>query len=117
MINTWFTADFHLGHQNIIRYCNRPFHSTGEMDEAILGNLNSLVRQDCADPIRRRTIHSNPAESVIRSEPRVGRAEKLDRRPTRHSAGPSDDRIYRRNVQGAAWARCGPTRARPGWMG
>jgi calcineurin-like phosphoesterase family protein len=46
MINTWFTADFHLGHQNIIRYCNRPFHSTSEMDEAILGNLNSLVRQD-----------------------------------------------------------------------
>jgi calcineurin-like phosphoesterase family protein len=45
MINTWFTADFHLGHQNIIRYCNRPFHSTSEMDEAILGNLNSLVRQ------------------------------------------------------------------------
>jgi calcineurin-like phosphoesterase family protein len=46
MIHTWFTADFHLGHQNIIRYCNRPFHSTGEMDEAILANLNSLVRQD-----------------------------------------------------------------------
>jgi hypothetical protein len=43
MINTWFTSDFHLGHQNIIRYCSRPFHSTGEMDEAILGNLNSLV--------------------------------------------------------------------------
>src|ERR1700687_3266529 len=46
MINTWITADFHLGHQNIIRYCNRPFHSTGEMDEAVVGNLNSLVRQD-----------------------------------------------------------------------
>ena len=21
----WFTADLHLGHQNIIRYCDRPF--------------------------------------------------------------------------------------------
>jgi calcineurin-like phosphoesterase family protein len=62
MIHTWFTADFHLGHQNIIRYCNRPFHSTGEMDEAILANLNSLVRQDdvlysaWADPSRRGVI-------------------------------------------------------------
>lgn len=46
MINTWFTSDFHLGHQNIIRYCSRPFHSTGEMDEGILGNLNSMVRQN-----------------------------------------------------------------------
>jgi len=45
MINTWFTSDFHLGHQNIIRYCNRPFQSTGEMDEVILANLNSRVRQ------------------------------------------------------------------------
>src|SRR5260370_18823114 len=45
MINAWFTADFHLGHRNIIRYCNRPFQSTGEMDEAILGNLNSRVCQ------------------------------------------------------------------------
>jgi hypothetical protein len=45
MINAWFTADFHLGHRNILRYCNRPFQSTGEMDEAILGNLNSRVGQ------------------------------------------------------------------------
>lgn len=45
MINAWFSADFHLGHRNIIRYCNRPFQSTGEMDEAIFGNLNSRVGQ------------------------------------------------------------------------
>ncbi len=45
MVNTWFTSDFHLGHRNIIRYCDRPFHSTDEMDEAIIENLNSRVRQ------------------------------------------------------------------------
>ena len=28
------------GHYNNIRYCNRPFSSTGEMDAAILANLN-----------------------------------------------------------------------------
>ena len=46
MVNTWFTSDFHLGHRNIIRYCNRPFQSTGEMDAEILDNLNSRVQQN-----------------------------------------------------------------------
>ena len=46
MVNTWFTSDFHLGHRNIIRYCNRPYRSTEEMDAAILENLNGRVRQN-----------------------------------------------------------------------
>lgn len=42
--NTWFTADFHLGHTNIIRYCNRPFATVEEMDQAILEHLNESVK-------------------------------------------------------------------------
>ncbi len=45
MANTWFTADFHLGHSNIIRYCGRPFRATDEMDEAILNRLNTSVKE------------------------------------------------------------------------
>src|ERR1039458_7189556 len=36
MADTWFTSDFHLGHFNITRYCNRPFADTREMDEVIV---------------------------------------------------------------------------------
>jgi calcineurin-like phosphoesterase family protein len=43
---TWFTADFHLGHSNIIRYCNRPFPDTAEMDEAIIARLNASVKAE-----------------------------------------------------------------------
>lgn len=44
MPNAWFTADFHLGHFNIIRYCHRPFTDTKAMNEAILDRLNSSVK-------------------------------------------------------------------------
>lgn len=44
MPNTWFTADFHLGHKNIIQYCNRPFDSVEAMNSAILERLNSAVK-------------------------------------------------------------------------
>jgi calcineurin-like phosphoesterase family protein len=42
--NVWFSADFHLGHSNIIRYCDRPFGSAAEMDEAILDRVNESVK-------------------------------------------------------------------------
>ncbi len=44
MNNIFFTADTHLGHANIIRYCNRPFGHVDEMDTAIVENWNAVVR-------------------------------------------------------------------------
>ena len=28
----FFTADTHFGHNNVIRFCDRPFSSAAEMD-------------------------------------------------------------------------------------
>lgn len=42
---TWFTADEHFGHANIIKYCDRPFASVQEMDEEIIRRHNSVVRE------------------------------------------------------------------------
>ncbi len=39
----YFTADLHLGHANIIKYCNRPFANVQEMDEAIITRWNETV--------------------------------------------------------------------------
>lgn len=35
----YFTADLHLNHSNIIKYCNRPFTNVIEMDNTILTNF------------------------------------------------------------------------------
>src|SRR5215471_4059932 len=45
MTDTWFTADFHLGHRNIIRYCDRPFRDVGDMDTAILDRINAAAKE------------------------------------------------------------------------
>ena len=39
----YFTADPHFGHQNIIKYCKRPFKNHVEMDAIIKAHWNALV--------------------------------------------------------------------------
>lgn len=43
---SFFTADLHIGHQNVIKYCNRPFGSVEEMNETIIDNWNAVVGPD-----------------------------------------------------------------------
>lgn len=45
-MSTWFSADLHLGHANIIEYCDRPYASVGEMNERLVANWNAVVAPD-----------------------------------------------------------------------
>lgn len=45
MQKTWFIADPHFGHANIIKYEKRPFASTEEMDATLTGNWNACVHK------------------------------------------------------------------------
>lgn len=40
---TWFTADLHLGHTNIIRYSARPFSDAEAMNRALIAGWNEVV--------------------------------------------------------------------------
>lgn len=42
-MNTFFTADTHFSHGNIIKYCNRPFADAHSMNQAIVRNWNAVV--------------------------------------------------------------------------
>ncbi len=39
----WFTADLHLGHSNIIGYCDRPFPDADTMNQALVDRWNHTV--------------------------------------------------------------------------
>lgn len=43
LFTTWFTSDLHLGHANIIEYCDRPYHSVNEMNADLVNRWNQRV--------------------------------------------------------------------------
>lgn len=45
-MNTFFTADHHFGHENIIKFCKRPFSSVEEMDNILIDNWNKVVNPE-----------------------------------------------------------------------
>lgn len=44
--NTFFTADTHWMHSNILKFCNRPYKDVEEMNVALIANWNKVVPVD-----------------------------------------------------------------------
>lgn len=42
----YYTSDLHLDHSNMIGYCDRPFKSVEEMNEALIRNINETISAD-----------------------------------------------------------------------
>jgi len=41
--NIWLYSDPHFGHNNIIKYCNRPFANVNDMNETLLNNYKKVI--------------------------------------------------------------------------
>lgn len=46
MSKKWYTSDWHLFHEGIIGYCNRPFANIWDMHDAIITGMNSCVQKN-----------------------------------------------------------------------
>ena len=46
MSKTWITSDFHFGHTNIIKFCNRKFQNVELMDQALIAEWRSTIGVD-----------------------------------------------------------------------
>lgn len=44
--DVWTWSDQHFGHKNIIRYADRPYQSTEEMNDSLLKNYHTVVKPD-----------------------------------------------------------------------
>lgn len=45
-MKTYFIADTHFNHSNIIKYCDRPFTGVQDMNTAIIEEWNNVVKKD-----------------------------------------------------------------------
>lgn len=45
-MTTWFTADPHYGHRNIIGFCQRPFLDVAHMNAALTARWNQFVQRE-----------------------------------------------------------------------
>lgn len=46
MSKLFFTADHHFGHENIIKFCNRPFVDTKEMNQTLIQRWNEKIKKN-----------------------------------------------------------------------
>lgn len=64
-MTNWYTADTHFGHENVIRFCDRPFKSVSHMDGLMLENMWKFVQPEDDLWVLGDFAFGQPAKDVI----------------------------------------------------
>ena len=96
----FFTADDYDGHQNVVRYCNRPFATAEEMDDELVRRHNMVIKKgDTRCPCRGLRVCQSEQGSGVHQE--AERPARLHPRKPRQMACQERARdVGRRKVQG-----------------
>ena len=62
----WFTSDLHLGHRNVIKFCNRPWEDEKEMGKSLIENWNNTVGDNDIVFVLGDTFWFNDSHSIKR---------------------------------------------------
>ena len=60
----WFTSDLHLGHRAAISMCERPFENVKDMNETLVCNFNSCVKNNDTVYILGDIAHRTPVAAI-----------------------------------------------------
>lgn len=68
----YFCSDIHLGHKNVLTYCNRPFKDLEEMREAFIKSWNDVVQDNdkvfCLGDFSLNPKHSKEVVPLLKGE-------------------------------------------------
>ena len=62
----WFISDLHLGHRNVIKFCNRPYSNEKEMGISLIQNWNDVVNENDIVFVLGDTFWFNDSHSIKR---------------------------------------------------
>jgi len=76
----WFSSDYHIGHENIIGYGNRPFKDAAEMEEVIIQRHNEIVTKDDVTYLVGDTFFEGKFCKDLKVNDRIEKAQQFLRR-------------------------------------
>lgn len=96
----WFTSDTHFGHENVLKFTDRPWETIWQMNAAIVDNINGRAAVDDELYILGDFSFKMTAQDAYELRKRIAADVSTSSRETTTRTGPS-----RRSPARSPWSR------------